>query len=99
MVAGDICEPPTAPVPELVAAVEAVAVEVLADKPNGSFVSLLEPADFVDDFDDASAWRASMADDAAPRANNMTELRQRRFARPVTHARSSANTMPLRKTQ
>jgi hypothetical protein len=87
-------------VPELVVAVEAVAVEVLADKSNGSFVSLLEPVGFADDdFDDVSAWRASRADDAAPRANNMAELRQRRLARPVTHASSSANAMPLRKTQ
>jgi hypothetical protein len=81
MVAGEICEPPPTPVLPL----EAVEAEEPGERSNG----LVEPClvDFADDdFEEVSAWRASIADDAAPRASNMTEPQQRRALRPLVHA-------------
>jgi hypothetical protein len=70
MVSGEIDAPlPPDPVPEPIE-----AGEVGDNKPNAAF--WLAPLVCADDFDDVSALRASMADDAAPRAKNMTELQQ-----------------------
>ena len=75
MVSGDICEPPP-PEPEgEPAPTEADELEDI--RSNGLLASW--PVDCADDdFDDVSALRASMADDAAPRAKNMAELQQGR---------------------
>jgi hypothetical protein len=55
---------------------------------------------FVDDFDDVSALRASMADDAAPRAKNMAELQCRvGIAADKLLRIPSASAVPWRKTQ
>jgi hypothetical protein len=79
MVAGDICENP------LVAAawVELVAVEALLERLKGSVEASLNPVACADDdvdvdvdVDEVSDWMAFSADDAAPRANSMAELRQ-----------------------
>jgi hypothetical protein len=65
MVSGEICEPPP-PVPAL----EPVEAEELEKKSNE--LAWLTPVVFADDdFEDVSAWRASIADAAAPRASNM----------------------------
>ena len=73
MVSGDFCEqPPPEPAFEPVE-----AVELVGEKSNGLAAFWLTPvvgAD--DDFDDVSALRASMADDAAPKARNMAEPQQ-----------------------
>jgi hypothetical protein len=51
-----------------------------------------------DDFDDVSALRASMADDAAPRAKNMAELQQgRAMAADSCSCPSSASAVPMQK--
>jgi hypothetical protein len=75
MVCGDICEPPPPePGPEPTAADEPEDI-----RSNGLLASWLRPVDCADDdFDDVSALRASMADDAAPKARNMAKLQQRR---------------------
>src|SRR5206468_1144065 len=76
MVCGDICEPPPPepePEPE---PTEADEVEDI--RSNGLLASWLTPVVCVDDFDDVSALRASIADDAAPRAKSMMELQQGR---------------------
>ncbi len=80
MVSGDICEKPTLD-PALV--LWLVEVAALLEKSNGLLAPWPKPVDCVDeDFDDSRPWRASMADDAAPMAGNMAELRQRRVTRP-----------------
>src|SRR5439155_14600037 len=75
MVSGEICEQPLPPEP-VPAPIEAEPLE--DDRPNGLAASWLTPVVCADDFDDVSALRASMADDAAPRAKNMAELQQGR---------------------
>ncbi|WP_338060385.1 hypothetical protein [Bradyrhizobium valentinum] len=75
MVSGDIGEPPLPPEP----VPEPTAADAFEDmKANGLAAFWLTPVDGADDFDDASALRASIADDAAPKAKNMAELQQRR---------------------
>src|SRR5207244_3505136 len=75
MVSGEICGQPLPPEPPLV--FELVEADVPAEKSNRPVVSWLAPVGWVDDdFDDVSALRASRADDAAPRANNMAVLQQ-----------------------
>jgi hypothetical protein len=79
MVCGDICVKPLPPVP-VVEPVEAWVL--LPDKSNGLEAAWVKPVDVVDDdFDDVSDLRASIAADAAPKAGNMTELRQHRTTR------------------
>ena len=75
MVSGEIDAPPAPPEPAP-GPIEAEAVE---DGRSNTLVAFW-PAPEVceDDFDDVSALRTSMADDAAPRANNMAELQQGR---------------------
>jgi len=52
-------------------------VEAVPDKSNGLVESWVTPVDCEDDdFDEVSDFRASSADDAAPRASSMTGLRQ-----------------------
>jgi hypothetical protein len=68
MVSGDIEEWPAPPEP-LPGPIEAEPFE-----DGRSNMPVAPPVVCVDDFDDVSALRASMADDAAPRANNMAEL-------------------------
>ena len=100
MVCGDICEPPPPdpePVPE---PTEADEVEDI--RSNGLVAFWLTPVVCADDdFDDVSALRASMADDAAPRAKNMAELQQGRThgGRQLVRVPSSASAVPFRKTQ
>jgi hypothetical protein len=84
MVAGDIAAPPALPEP----APGPIEAEAFEDGRSNTPVPFwLAPEVFADDFDDVSALRTSMADDAAPRANNMAELQQgradggRRFVR------------------
>lgn len=78
MVCGDICEPP--PLEPALEAVEAWVL--LPDRSNGLEAACVKPVDVVDaDFDDVSDLRASIAADAAPKARNMAELRQRRIMR------------------
>ncbi len=80
MVCGDICEPPPPdpePVPEPTEADEPEDI-----RSNRLLASWLRPVDCADDdFDDVSALRASIADDAAPKARNMAKLQQRRAGR------------------
>jgi hypothetical protein len=88
MVSGEIDAPlPPDPVPEPIE-----AGEVGDNKPNAAF--WLAPLVCADDFDDVSALRASMADDAAPRAKNMTELQHGR-ARQRPTARSPVSQQAL----
>jgi hypothetical protein len=95
MVCGDIGEWPP-PEPDA----EPTEAELEDIRSNGVAESWRTPVDRADDdFDDVSAFRASIADDAAPRARNMAELQQCRARRPIARARSSASAMPLRKTQ
>jgi hypothetical protein len=78
MVAGDICEPP----PLKLAVGPAEAADVGDRRSNGLLAFWLTPVDGADDdFDDVSALRASIADDAAPKARNMARLQQYRAAR------------------
>jgi hypothetical protein len=94
MVAGEICEPPLPPALLL----EPVEAEAVAKESNRLVLAV--PVAFADDdFEEVSAWRASIADDAAPRANNMTEPQQRRELRLLVHACCSASAMPAQKTQ
>jgi hypothetical protein len=90
MVCGDICEkPPPDPEPEL----EPTEAGELEDiRSNGLVAFWLTPVVCADDFDDVSALRASRADDAAPRAKNMTELQQGRTddGRQFVHADQQA---------
>ena len=97
IVSGDICEPPL--LAELVLVLWLVEVAALAEKSNGLLVPGVTPVDGVDDDFDSSAWRASMADDAAPMANNIAKLRQCRVTRPLTHAGFSASVVPWREIQ
>jgi hypothetical protein len=57
----------------------------LPDRSNGVAAAWVKPVvvadDDFDDFDDVSDVRASIAADAALKAGNMTELRQRRITR------------------
>ena len=65
-----------------------VAVAVLAEVSNGLTVFWARPVDWVEaEFEEISLLRVSMADDAAPRANNMAELQQRRATRPLSSRR------------
>ena len=74
MVAGDICEPPPEPKGGGGGAADA---EALPDRSNGFATSGVTPVFCEDDdFDEVNDLRASSADDAAPRANSMTGLRQ-----------------------
>jgi hypothetical protein len=92
MVAGDICEPALNPEAgaELVDAGLAMA--------NGS--TALKPADCGEDaldedaLDDVSELTASSAAVAAPRANSIAKLRNRRLMRPIFHADYRASPMP-----
>jgi len=79
MVCGDICEePPPDPEPVPVP-VPTEADEAEDIRSNGLVAFWLTPEVCVDDdFDDVSALRAPIADDAAPRAKNMAELQQGR---------------------
>ena len=73
MVAGDSCENPLEPE----AGLEFPEGAVPAGRSNGFVGVWLKPVDCgEDDFDDVSDWRASNADDTAPRASSMTKLRQ-----------------------
>jgi hypothetical protein len=78
MVSGEICEhPPPDPEPE--PEPEPTEADELEDiRSNGLAEFWLTPVVCVDDFDDVSALRASIADDAAPRAKSMVELQQGR---------------------
>jgi hypothetical protein len=80
MVCGEICEqPPPDPEPEPEPEPEPTEADELEDiRSNGLVEFWLTPVVCADDFDDVSALRASMADDAAPRAKNMAELQQGR---------------------
>jgi hypothetical protein len=61
---------------------------VLAEVSNGLAVFWVGPVDWVEaEFEEISLLRVSMADDAAPRANNMAELQQRRTTRPLSSRR------------
>jgi hypothetical protein len=91
MVSGDICEPPPPPL----APVEAGELEKESNGPAG--LPALDCEE--DDFEEVSDFKASIADDAAPRASNMTEPQQRRALRPLVHACSSASAMPAQKPQ
>jgi hypothetical protein len=52
-------------------------VEALAEAAKGSVEAALKPVDWADDvFDEVSDLIASIAVDAAPRANSMAELQQ-----------------------
>ena len=85
MVDDDIFTPP--PSKLVLVLVEAAAVGGSAGKSNGLLDPWPKPVGFADDdFDEVSDKRASMADDIAPIAGNMAELRQRRRARPLAHA-------------
>jgi hypothetical protein len=99
MVAGDICEPP----PELEPEPWPTEADEFEDNASNAFAEFwVTPVVGVDDdFDDVSALRASMADDAAPRANNMAELRQGRTQRPTDRSCAcfSASAVPCGKTQ
>jgi len=81
MVCGEICVKPLPPV------VVPVAPEAwaLPDWSNGLAAACVKPVDVAEDdfedFDDVSDLRASIAADAAPKAGNMTELRQHRTTR------------------
>jgi ribulose-phosphate 3-epimerase len=83
MVAGDICENPL--VPEAGAELPEAAVP---ERSNGFAGLWLKPVLCGDDdFDEFSNCRASSTDDAAPRASNITKLRQMpRDRRPLTFA-------------
>jgi hypothetical protein len=82
IVSGDICAKPLPPV--AVFALALVGLEAVLERSNGLLAPWLKPVDCVDDdFDDSRAWRASMADDAAPIAGNIPELRQCRMMRPL----------------
>jgi hypothetical protein len=97
MVCGEICVKPLPPVPVLTAL---EAWVLLSDVSNGLEAACVNPVDVVDDdFDDVSDLRASIAADAAPKAGNMTELRQRRITRTKVLRISSARSVPSRKTQ
>jgi len=73
MVPGDSCENPLEPE----AGVELAEAEGLPERSNGLAGAWLKPVDGGDDdFDEVSEWRASSADDTAPRASSMTKLRQ-----------------------
>jgi hypothetical protein len=75
MVAGDICEPPPLepePWPTEADEFEDNTSNALAE----FWVTPVVGVD--DDFDDVSALRASIADDAAPRAKSMVELQRGR---------------------
>src|SRR5260370_2822637 len=73
MVAGDSCENPLEPE----AGVELPEGAVLPERSNGLAGAWLKPVDGGDEnFDEVSEWRASSADDTAPRASSMTKLRQ-----------------------
>jgi hypothetical protein len=80
MVSGDIDAPaPNEPVPDE-AGPEPIEAEAFEDrKATGFSEAWLAPEVFVDDFDDVSALRASIADEAAPKAKNMAELQQCRM--------------------
>jgi hypothetical protein len=96
MVAGEICAPPP-PDPE---PGPTDACEPEGEISNGLFAFWPAPVDCADDdFDDVNALRASMADDAAPKARNMARLQQRRRSRPIARACSSASAVPRRKIQ
>jgi hypothetical protein len=72
-VAGDSCENPLEPE----AGVGLPDAAALPEKSNGFVGVWLKPVDCgEDDFDEVSDWRASNADDTAPRASSMTKLRQ-----------------------
>src|SRR6266436_10061922 len=74
MVAGDTREPPPDPKGGGGGAADA---EVVPERSNGFAASWVTPVDCEDDdFDEVSDFRASSADDAAPRASSMTGLRQ-----------------------
>jgi hypothetical protein len=82
MVCGDICAPPPPePDPEPTEAVELEDMRL-----NGLAVFWTMPVDGADDDFDVSALRASKAADAALKAGNMAELRQRRRSRPTSPA-------------
>jgi ribulose-phosphate 3-epimerase len=92
MVDGDSCE--GALVPE--AATELAEAGLLSESANGLLP--VEPFDGAEE-DGSSDWMASIADEAAPRANSMTELRHlpRRAARANFPQLSGANAVPARK--
>ncbi|WP_347337130.1 hypothetical protein [Bradyrhizobium lablabi] len=95
MVSGDIDDAPLPPEPAP-EAIEADALEVI--EANGFAEFSLTPVDDVDDFD-ASALKASMTDDAAPRAKNMAELQHAAQTAADRVPPSSASAVPVRKTQ
>jgi hypothetical protein len=73
MVAGDSWENPLEPE----AGVGLPEAAALPEKSNGFVGACLKPVDCGDDdFEEVSDWKASSADDTAPRASSMTELRQ-----------------------
>ncbi|MGA7808579.1 hypothetical protein [Bradyrhizobium sp.] len=76
MVCGAICD--VLPVPEVEAVDGALLVVLAAKGSNGVAAVWLVLADCDDDsVDAASDWKLCSSDDAAPRANSMTELRTR----------------------
>jgi hypothetical protein len=89
MVCGDIDDQPLPPEPAP-APIEAEPFE--DDSSKGLAAFWPTPAVCADDFDEVSALRASMADDAAPRAKNMTGLQQGRTVdgRQFVHADQQA---------
>jgi hypothetical protein len=96
MVCGEICVKPLPPV----AVLEVVESWVLLpDWSNGLEAAFVKPVVVDDDFDDVRDLRASIAADAAPKAGNMTELRQRRITRTKVLRRCSASPVPRRKAQ
>ncbi|WP_371419288.1 hypothetical protein [Bradyrhizobium sp. CCBAU 051011] len=96
MVSGDIDELPVPPEPAP-GPIEADAFEVIEANEFAEFS--LTPVDGVDDFDDASALRASMADDAAPRAKNMAELQHAAQTAADRVPLPAASAVPPGKTQ
>jgi hypothetical protein len=91
MVCGEICVKPLPPVVVLVA----LEAWVLAEVSNGLEAACVKPVDVVDDdFEEVSDLRASIAADAAPKAGNMTELRQHRTTRTKVLWTNSASPVP-----
>jgi len=99
IVAGEICELALNPV---VAGPAFAVVEAELEISNGLPCPkpVAEAPDCVaDDADEASAWMASMALDAAPIANNMINSDTRRLMRHTVHGDMPASAVPRRKTQ
>ena len=92
MVSGEICDTAAAgPGPEPTEACEFDDGQI-----ERALAFWLKPVDCADDdFDDVSALRASMADDAAPKGkqHGRTPTTPRR-SRPIAHAYSSASAVP-----